>query len=100
MLYNTNKKEVIYLKKIITAIVAIAFFATFSTLSFAESVELAGVVKAIETEKIIITDTEGNNVEFEITDETVISEDVIVGAKVFVEAEDGKALYVDFVIED
>jgi len=87
------------LKKQIITIAVILFFSVFSAISFAESIEVAGVVKAISGEKIVITNEEGNESSFVVNEDTGLSEGIKAGSKVSIEAEEGKAVYVDLAEE-
>ena len=86
-------------KGIITA-AAIIFLAMFASLSFAESLELTGIVKEISAEQVIVTDSEGTEKTFVITEDTGISEGVEAGSKVSIEAEEGKALFIGALLEN
>lgn len=87
------------MKKKIMTLAAILFFTVFTGFSIAESLEVTGVVKALSDGKITIADAEGNQATFSVDEETSIAEGIKTGSKVTVEAEEGKALFVDAVEE-
>jgi len=83
------------LKKGFITFAAAMIIAIFAVLSYAESKEVTGVVKTISAEKVVITDEGGSDLEFAITEETAVSQDIEAGSNVTVEAEDGKALFIE-----
>lgn len=87
------------LKKKIITVAVVLLFTAFGGLSFAESLQVTGVVKTLSEGKIVVADEEGNEVTFTLGEDTELAENVKAGSSVTIEAEDGKALFVDAIEE-